>query len=267
MYVYLHTSCICMTRRTTALALYAFVRACSADTRSNQRRRHRPAHACADRARDVCADYIADVCRRCALRSFDADESSSMAPALCHSTDSTGYPHCTPWWVGVGDRAALGTGCGVGRAVLAGTSACTGRGAHGYSRVLHGAGGRYAAAQYWVGTTGYQRVSLGYMRARPLRHGRGPRVRCCRAQARTCPAPRAATRARRAPCGSRPRRRAAPPLPPRARPLLAWRPALSTRGAATTTPLLTLRASTPTRAAPAALLPRCCAPPSPPVRH
>jgi hypothetical protein len=49
----------------------------------------------------------------------------------------------------------------VGCTVRAWTSTCTGRGAHGYSRVLHGAGGRYAAAEYWVGTAGYQRVSLG----------------------------------------------------------------------------------------------------------
>jgi hypothetical protein len=98
--------------------------------------------------------------------------------------------------------------------------------------------------------------------------GQGPHVRCRRAQARTCPVPRAATSARRAPCGSRPRRRAAPPRPPRARPRvrrrrsLSWRPPLPTRGAATTPP--PMRGSTPTQSAPAPLPPGCCAPHSPP---
>jgi hypothetical protein len=92
-------------------------------------------------------------------------------------------------------------------------------------------------------------------------------VPCGRAQVRTCPVPRAATRARRAPCGSRPRRRAAPRRPPRASPFRTWRPTLPTRGAATTSPAATMRTSTPTRSAPAPLTHSCCAPPPPPVRR
>ena len=67
-------------------------------------------------------------------------------------------------------------------------------------------------------------------------------------QVLTCPVPPAATSARRAPCGSR-------------------RPALTTRGAATTS-APTMRTSTTTRSAAAALAPSCFAlPSSPPVRH
>ena len=35
--------------------------------------------------------------------------------------------------------------------------------------------------EHWEGTTGYPGYRSRYWRARPLRHGRGPRVRCCRA--------------------------------------------------------------------------------------
>jgi hypothetical protein len=116
-------------------------------------------------------------------------------------------------------------------------------------------------------THGYSRGTLGYCSALLLWPGRGPRVRWSCTQVGTCPVPRAATRARRAPCGSRPRRRAAPPPPPRARLLgrLPWTP--TTRGAATSGPPTTVRTSTPTRSAPATLPPGCCAPPSPPVRR
>jgi hypothetical protein len=118
-----------------------------------------------------------------------------------------------------------------------------------------------------MGTRGYsRRYRSGRWRVRLLRHGRGPRVPCCRAQARTCPVLRAATIARRAPCGSRPRRRAAPRPPPRARPFRPWRPKLATHGAATSGPP-TMRTSTPTRSALAPLTHSCCAPPSPPVRQ
>jgi hypothetical protein len=98
----------------------------------------------------------------------------------------------------------------------------------------------------------------------------GPRVAVCRAQARTCPSTPEATRARRAPRGSRPRRRAAPRRPPRARILglssLSWRPDLTPRGAATTSSI-TMRTSTRTRSAPATLAHSCCAPHSRPVRR
>ncbi len=95
------------------------------------------------------------------------------------------------------------------------------------------------------------------------------RPRCCCAQVRTWLVPRAATSARRAPGGSRPRRRAAPQWPPRARPRrrLFGGPTLPSRGAASTTPAA-MRTSTPTRSAPATLTTSCCAPPlSPPVRR
>jgi hypothetical protein len=136
------------------------------------------------------------------------------------------------------------------------------------------AGGRRASVAHsrvLRGTPGYYRGTVrGHWRAQ-LQHGRGPRLRCCRAQARTCPAPRAATSARRAPCGSRPRRRAALPPPPRARPCrrlrLSWGPTLPSRGAATT-PAPTMRSSTRTRSAPECPATSCCAPHSPPpVRH
>jgi hypothetical protein len=66
----------------------------SADTRSDeharadQRRRHQPAHARADRIADLGdlrADHIADVSGRCAPRAFDA----AHVPALCRGTDGT----------------------------------------------------------------------------------------------------------------------------------------------------------------------------------
>ncbi len=90
---------------------------------------------------------------------------------------------------------------------------------------------------------------------------------CGRAQARTCPVSWAATSARRAPGGSRPRRSAAPRPPPRARPRIrrSWGPSLAPRGAATT-PSATTHSSTRTRSATAALATSCCAPPSRPVR-
>ncbi len=98
-------------------------------------------------------------------------------------------------------------------------------------------------------------------------------MRCCRAQARTCPVTGAATRARRAPCGSRPRRRAAPRPLPRAR---LWAPRhtlsckvlyMTSRGAATTTPAATMRTLTPTLSAPAGVATSRFAPPSRPVRR
>jgi hypothetical protein len=159
-----------------------------------------------------------------------------------------------------------GVGCGVGCAVLDGDfGRCLG--ARGHSWVFHGAGGR------WEGTPGYSRgTALVLARAAAAARADGPRVRCCRAQARTCPVPRAATSARRAPCGSRRRPRAAPPPPPRARPRglrcpLSWTPTLTPRGAATTGPATTGRGTTPTRSAPATLAHSCCAPHSRPVRR
>jgi hypothetical protein len=147
--------------------------------------------------------------------------------------------------------------------VLAGTSA----GTRGYSRA-EGAPRRWRAVGSCGVLVGYSRGTAVLERTAAAAVGRGLRVRCRRAQAHMCSDPDTATSARRAPCGSRPRRRAAPLSPPRARLWcrLLLRPPLPTRGAAThTTP--TLRTSTPTPSVRATNSPSCCAPPSAPVRH
>jgi hypothetical protein len=68
--------------RTTALALYTFLRVCSADTGADQPRRLQPANGAAE---DVCTDVVADASRRCAPCCFDADEPADGAgPVPCH---------------------------------------------------------------------------------------------------------------------------------------------------------------------------------------
>jgi hypothetical protein len=163
--------------------------------------------------------------------------SSAPAPSACAAR------HC-----GVGSAAcAVRAGGDFGRAFKGRwhlTALAGGRQRQSTGRVLHGTG--------------------------VLRLAEGPRVPCCRAQARTCPVPRAAMSARRASCGSRPRRGAAPRRPPRARPRgrLSSGPTPHPRGAAPTGLGETLRSLMPTRSAPATLTHNCCAPPpSPPVRR
>ncbi len=136
----------------------------------------------------------------------------------------------------------------------------------GYSRVLTGHSAALAGGRRRRRTRGYFRVLRSTARV-PECNGccgtaEGRAWRCRRAQARTSPETGAATSARRAPRGSRPRRRAAPQWPPRAKPRgrLSCFPTLLGRGAATTTSTAT-RPSTPTRSAPETLTTSCCAPP------